>query len=90
MDVEGTLEAQSDRSAAVPRHTHSLGKVMTGRRSVGERKNNELMMTHRRHMLARSLACSLAHALTHTRTQNSYISYGIKNLNRGIVHKSGS
>lgn len=43
-DVEA-LEAQSDSSAAVFRHRHSLGEVMTGHRSVGKKKNNELMMT---------------------------------------------
>lgn len=47
VDAQGALEAQSDRRA----QTNSLGEVMTGHRSVGEKKNNELMMTHRRHML---------------------------------------
>lgn len=61
-------------------HTHLLGKVMTGRRSVGERKNNELMMTHRRHMLARLLTLSrmrarkLIHFLWDQESQQGYSS----------------
>lgn len=57
VDAKGALEAQSDRSA----QTHSLGEVMTGCRSVGEEKNNELMMTHRRH----TLLCWLSRMRTH-------------------------
>jgi len=45
------------------------------------RKNNELMMTHWRH----KLPCWLSQGFTHT---NSYIFYGIKNLNRHTVYKS--
>lgn len=65
VDAEGALEAQSDRSAAVLRHTHTLagGEVMTGHRSVGEKKNNELMMTHRRHASLLALTRMRAHKL---------------------------
>lgn len=75
-DAEEALEAQSDRSAAVLRHTHSLGEVMTGRRSMGEKKNNELMMTHRRHVPC----LALAHACTqsHTFLMGSRISTGVE------------
>lgn len=61
MDAEGTLEVQSDRSAAVPRHTQLL--VMTSHRSVGEKKNNELMMTHRTHASMPGLTCMHTHKL---------------------------
>lgn len=35
-------------------HTHWLAEVMTSHRSVGEKKNNELTMTHRTHMSFRA------------------------------------
>lgn len=72
VDAEGGVEAQSDRSAAVPRHT------LTGRgddtsQICGEKKNNELMMTHV------SFACSYTHVHTQTHTflMGSRISTGI-------------
>lgn len=68
VDAEGAPVPQSDRGAAVTQHARSharsLEGVMAGCRSVGEKKNNELMMTHTRHML-------LAGSRTHARTRNS-------------------
>lgn len=61
----------------------SLAEVMTSHRSMREKKNNELMMTSRTHMLS--------HTRSHARANsNSWISYGNKNLSRAIVHKSSS
>lgn len=53
-DAEGTPEARSDRSAAVPRQTHRQAEVTTSGRSAGETKNNELVVTYGTHMLPRT------------------------------------
>lgn len=83
LERPGTHE--SDRSAALSRHTHthSMAEVMNSSGSVGEKKNNELMMTHRSNMLP----SAISHTWTHTK---SHISYRTKNLIWAIVHKSSS
>lgn len=50
-DAKGTPEAQSDRSAAVPGQTHRRAEVTASGGSVGEMKNNELVVTYGTHML---------------------------------------
>lgn len=64
VDAEGALEAQKwQKCRCAQTHTHLLGEVMTGHRSVGEKKNNELMMTHRRHASLLALTRMRAHKL---------------------------
>lgn len=50
-DAEGTPEAESDRSAAVPGRTHRWAEVTTSDGSAGEMKNNELVVTYGTHRL---------------------------------------
>lgn len=50
-DAEGTPEAQSDRSAAVPGQTDRQAEVTTSGGSAGEMKDNELVVTYGTHML---------------------------------------